>query len=71
MLESLGMLEEASGKLKSDASSGPRSIYIATIGPTTRDFLIAEFEFTPDAVAEHPSPEGIANAIKAFSGTAR
>ncbi|KAF2631822.1 tetrapyrrole biosynthesis, uroporphyrinogen III synthase [Macroventuria anomochaeta] len=64
MLESLGLLECDTGKAKK--IDGPRNILIITIGPTTRDYLINEFGFTPDVVAEKPSPEGIAEGIRAF-----
>jgi uroporphyrinogen-III synthase len=64
MLESLDLLDIETGKAKKDC--GPRDVLIVTIGPTTRDYLISEFEFTPDVVAERPSPEGIAEGIRAY-----
>jgi uroporphyrinogen-III synthase len=64
MLESLGLLDAATGKAK--ATADQRDILIATIGPTTRDYLKHEFGFTPDVCAEKPSPEGIAEGIRAF-----
>lgn len=64
MLESLDLLDVKTGKTKQDA--GLRDILIVTIGPTTRDYLINEFDFKPDVVAEKPSPEGIAEGIRAF-----
>ncbi|KAF3051373.1 hypothetical protein E8E11_010604 [Didymella keratinophila] len=64
MLESLGLLDAQTGKSKKDV--GLRDILIVTIGPTTRDYLINEFEFTPDVVAEKPSPDGIAEGIRAY-----
>jgi uroporphyrinogen-III synthase len=67
MLESLGLLDEVFGKLKANGSSNSRRAYIATIGPTTRDYLINEFGFSPDACAQTPSPEGIADTIKQSS----
>ncbi|KAK5625569.1 hypothetical protein RRF57_001285 [Xylaria bambusicola] len=45
---------------------GQRTTYIATIGPTTRDYLINTFGFEPDVSAEKPSPEGIREAITNF-----
>ncbi|KAF2807864.1 tetrapyrrole biosynthesis, uroporphyrinogen III synthase [Mytilinidion resinicola] len=54
MLESLDMLD-GNGKVKSDPKR--QGISIATIGPTTRDYLETEFGFTPDVCAEQPSPE--------------
>lgn len=64
MLESLGLLDVETGKAKKIASR--RDILILTIGPTTRDYLMNEFDFLPDVVAEKPSPEGIAEGIRAF-----
>ncbi|KAJ4383261.1 uroporphyrinogen-III synthase [Didymella sp. IMI 355093] len=64
MLESLNLLDAATGKSKK--AIGSRDILIVTIGPTTRDYLINEFNFTPDVVAEKPSPEGIAEGIRSY-----
>ncbi|KAF5849468.1 hypothetical protein GGP41_006375 [Bipolaris sorokiniana] len=64
MLESLYLLDAETGRAK--ASTGQRDILIATIGPTTRDFLIQQFGFIPDVCAEKPTPEGIAEGIKDF-----
>jgi uroporphyrinogen-III synthase len=64
MLESLGLLDADTGKVRSTTSH--RKILVATIGPTTRDYLFSEFGFTPDVCAEKPSPEGILNEIKAY-----
>ncbi|KAF2711631.1 tetrapyrrole biosynthesis, uroporphyrinogen III synthase [Pleomassaria siparia CBS 279.74] len=63
MLESLDLLDNA-GRLKSNADRG--NIFVATIGPTTRDFLIEEFGFSPDVCASTPSAEGIADGIMSF-----
>ncbi|CAO2654408.1 Nn.00g111410.m01.CDS01 [Neocucurbitaria sp. VM-36] len=64
MLESLRLLDAKTGKAEPGARQG--DIFVATIGPTTRDYLLHEFGFTPDVCAEKPSPEGIAEGIKAF-----
>jgi len=64
MLESLGLLGLTTGRALPQT---PRDISIATIGPTTRDYLIREFDFTPDVCAEKPSPQGIAEAIRSFN----
>lgn len=64
MLESLGLLDVKTGKAKKIASG--RDVLVLTIGPTTRDYLMNEFDFVPDVVAERPSPEGIAEGIRAF-----
>ena len=39
---------------------------IATIGPTTRDYLRREFGFDADVCAESPSPEGLGDGVKKF-----
>ncbi|KAI3319958.1 uroporphyrinogen-III synthase [Xylariaceae sp. AK1471] len=62
MLKGLGfMIDKETGK----AVKGPgqQTAYIATIGPTTRDYLIKTFGLEPDVCAEKPSPEGIWQAI--------
>ncbi|KAJ5174348.1 uncharacterized protein N7482_000225, partial [Penicillium canariense] len=41
------------------ADRGTRRIFVATIGPTTRDFLRKTFAFEADVCAETPSPEGV------------
>jgi uroporphyrinogen-III synthase len=64
MLESLDLLDARTGRAKK--VDGSRDVLIVTIGPTTRDYLINEFDFTPDVVAEKPSPEGIAEGIHKF-----
>ncbi|KAF2876793.1 tetrapyrrole biosynthesis, uroporphyrinogen III synthase [Massariosphaeria phaeospora] len=66
MLESLGVLDGKTGRV-SRLGSNARSILVATIGPTTRDYLISEFGFTPDVCAEKPSPEGVASGIEAYT----
>jgi uroporphyrinogen-III synthase len=62
MLESLGLLDTATGKYKKK----PRRPFIATIGPTTRHYLAREFEFEPDVCAEKPTPEGVGAGIAEF-----
>ncbi|KAF1848311.1 tetrapyrrole biosynthesis, uroporphyrinogen III synthase [Cucurbitaria berberidis CBS 394.84] len=64
MLESLSLLDAKNGKAKPGVRQ--RDVFVATIGPTTRDYLIHEFGFTPDVCAEKPSPGGVAEAIRAF-----
>ncbi|ESZ97887.1 uroporphyrinogen-III synthase HemD [Sclerotinia borealis F-4128] len=68
MLRTLGMLDTQSGKVKSSdqGESGKRKIFIATIGPTTRDYLQNTFEYEPDVCAEMPSPEGVIGGIRKF-----
>ncbi|MCJ1310017.1 hypothetical protein MMC25_003678 [Agyrium rufum] len=45
---------------------GESSVYVTTIGPTTRDYLWQEFGFVVDASATKPSPEGVRAAIENF-----
>jgi uroporphyrinogen-III synthase len=64
MLESLNLLNLQTGKA---LTRTPRDVLIATIGPTTRDYLGEEFNFTPDVCAEKPSPGGVAAGIRSFN----
>lgn len=69
ILNALGWLDERTGKFsqaRKDVVQGPMKTYIATIGPTTRDFLVHEFEFEPDVCAAKPSPEGVGEGIRTF-----
>ena len=45
--------------------SGSIKTHIATIGPTTRDFLKEEYDFEPDVTSPKPSPEGLSEGIGA------
>ncbi|KAI1826319.1 uroporphyrinogen-III synthase [Xylaria intraflava] len=65
MLRGLGFLRD--GKTGRAAEKGcGRTTFVATIGPTTRDYLVREFGFEPDVCAEAPSPEGVLKAITSF-----
>lgn len=48
---------------------GKRRVFVATIGPTTRDYLREEFGFEADVCAERPSPEGVGEGISRFLRT--
>lgn len=66
MLNALGWLDERTGNFaegRRAVMSGPMKTHIATIGPTTRDFLRQELGFDPDVCAAKPSPEGVAEAV--------
>ncbi|KAI9751842.1 MAG: hypothetical protein M4579_005865 [Chaenotheca gracillima] len=65
LLQYCGILDESNSPL-SESRNKRKRIKIATIGPTTRDFLIENFDFTPDACAPRPTPEGVEEAIKGF-----
>lgn len=43
-----------------------RRVFLATIGPTTRDHLINKCGFQPDVCAAKPSPEGVGAGIEDF-----
>ncbi|KAH7369684.1 uroporphyrinogen-III synthase-like protein [Rhexocercosporidium sp. MPI-PUGE-AT-0058] len=66
MLRALGRLDLETGKARAVEQSTPRSTYVATIGPTTRDFLRNRFGYEPDVCAEKPSPEGVEAGIRSF-----
>lgn len=68
MLRSLGMLDTHTGKVKlsNEGEDGKRKTYIATIGPTTRDYLQNTFDYEPDVCAGKPSPEGVIEGIRKF-----
>ncbi|KAK0373527.1 uroporphyrinogen-III synthase [Colletotrichum limetticola] len=67
MLRGLGMLDESTGRVKKDGLEG-RKTFIATIGPTTRDYLRRTFDLNPDVCAEEPSPTGVQRGILDFMG---
>jgi uroporphyrinogen-III synthase len=71
MLSALGWLDEKTGRYSAERReivSGPMITKIATIGPTTRDYLMEQFGFEPDVCAEKPSPEGVAEGIVSYGG---
>ena len=45
---------------------GKSRYYLATIGPTTREYLASEFGVEADVVAGRPSPEGLADGVRAL-----
>jgi uroporphyrinogen-III synthase len=61
MFEILGLLAEDTGKYNGSISDSTK---IATIGPTTRDYLQREFGFSSHACAAKPTPEALLKAIK-------
>ncbi len=66
MLEILGLLNSGTGQVNPQASSLSRKTLIATIGPTTRNYLVRQFGFEPDVCASKPSHESIGDAIQKF-----
>lgn len=65
MLESLGLVDPQSHTVMEDALQAKHT-FIATIGPTTRDYLKREFGFEPHVCSPKPSPDGIGGAITEF-----
>lgn len=65
MLDGLGRLRKDGSDRGRQASKAPH-VFIVTIGPTTRDYLMREFECTPDVCARNPTPEGLYRAIEEF-----
>lgn len=78
LLELWGLIDPETGRVKTDnkrvqdrrasvtaPESQPRT-FIATIGPTTKDYLVREFGFEPDVMAPNPSPEGLLEGIEEF-----
>lgn len=67
MLQEMGLLDTEAGKaIKPAESSRDDRTFVATIGPTTQQYLRTEFEFEPDVCAEEPSPEGVLRGILYF-----
>ncbi|CAG8882230.1 unnamed protein product [Penicillium salamii] len=59
MLRVLGLGPFASGVRR-------EKVFVATIGPTTRDHLRNEFGFEADVCAQRPTPEGVLEGIERF-----
>ena len=50
-----------------EGSANGRRIFIATIGPTTRDHLRSKYGVEADVCAEKPSQEGVGRGIEEFA----
>ena len=69
MLNALGWLDGKTGSFNQglkEAMSGSTKTYVATIGPTTRDFLVDELGFEPDVCAEKPTAESLGDGMQAL-----
>ena len=64
MLRALNVLDETTRRAKPKA--GDRKTFVATIGPTTRDYLKGTFNFEADVCASKPSPGGVWDGITDF-----
>lgn len=49
-------------------AAGTRRVFVATIGPTTRDHLREKFGFETHVCAPKPTPEGVLEGIEKFMG---
>lgn len=65
-LETLGLIDLQTGRANTQLLP-PHNTHIATIGPTTRDFLMKEFGFRPDVCALKPSPQGVGEGIREYT----
>lgn len=45
---------------------GEKKVFVATIGPTTRDVMVKEHGWVVDVCAEKPTPEGLGEGIERF-----
>lgn len=67
LLSATGQFDEGTGRAKPKRPD--RDIFVATIGPTTRDHLIDNFGYEPDVCAEQPTPEGVWQGISRFTNS--
>lgn len=67
MLSGMCALDELTGRARPKPPN--QTIFVATIGPTTRDHLIQQFGYEPEVCAEQPTPEGVWQGIFRFNKT--
>ncbi|KAG7009339.1 hypothetical protein G7Y79_00003g012070 [Physcia stellaris] len=66
MLRALGWLNEKTGQAGGAWKEEGRKTFVASIGPTTRDWLRESFGFEVDVCARKPSAEGVREGVEAF-----
>ncbi|KAL8952490.1 MAG: hypothetical protein Q9222_001593 [Ikaeria aurantiellina] len=69
VLRALGLLDEVfriAHSAEKPCWGRDRKTFLASIGPTTRDYMKKIFKFEVDVCAEVPSPEGVGGAIAGF-----
>ncbi|KAF9885172.1 hypothetical protein FE257_000621 [Aspergillus nanangensis] len=59
-------LNQGRGEANDEKGRNGRRVFVATIGPTTRDHLVKNMGFEPQVCAEKPSQEGVAEGIATF-----
>ena len=71
MLGALGWLDKKTRRVKDHwekvNEKGERRTFVASIGPTTRDYLRNELGFEVDVCAEKPSAKGVQDGIESFT----
>ena len=67
MLRALGWLDEETRRARKRCDGQERKTFVASIGPTTRDYMRKKFDFEVDVCAERPSPEGVREGIERFA----
>lgn len=65
MLRVLGLGSQASNPSPGNRDEEKR-VFVATIGPTTREHLRSKYGFEPDVCAEKPSQDGVGVGIERF-----
>jgi len=66
ILRALRWLDERTVKVKEIWAGEERKTFVASIGPTTKEYMRKEFEFDVDVCAERPSAEGVREGIERF-----
>jgi len=66
ILRALMWLDEGTGRVKEAWDGEERKTFVASIGPTTMEYMRKEFEFEVDVCAERPSAEGVREGIERF-----
>ena len=68
LLEKLGFIDPSTGYVHGAGHQcwQNRKTFVASIGPTTRDYLLNTFGFSVDVCAPKPSPEGVSKGVRDF-----
>lgn len=67
MLRALGWLDEETGRVREGwGEDARRRTFVASIGPTTKDYMWREYGLEVDICAEKPSAEGVWEGIERF-----
>lgn len=66
ILQALRWLDERTGRVKEAWAGEEGKTFVASIGPTTKEYMRKEFDFKVDVCAERPSAEGVREGIERF-----